>query len=92
MCWWCRCGSTQKSVQPHHSAQRNVDPQEGAIISNGMLPALEIATVLGTEVPARAAFSEVQGLLPCMSRGTELHSNVWALVPTQKVACRNVNM
>ncbi|CAI9590229.1 unnamed protein product, partial [Staurois parvus] len=50
-------------------AQRNADPQAGAIISNGTPPVLENATVLGTKVPVRTAFSEeVQGLLPCVSR------------------------
>ncbi|CAI9610520.1 unnamed protein product, partial [Staurois parvus] len=50
-------------------AQRNADPRVGAISSNGMPPALESATILGTEVPVQAAVSkEVQGLLPCVSR------------------------
>ncbi|CAI9568495.1 unnamed protein product, partial [Staurois parvus] len=53
-------------------AQRIGNPRVGAINSNGTLPTLGTATVLGTEVPVRAAFSEeVQGLLLCMSRGTE---------------------
>ncbi|CAI9554820.1 unnamed protein product, partial [Staurois parvus] len=53
-------------------AQRNADPRAGTISSNCMLPALENATVLGTEVPMWAAFSkEVQGLLPCVSRARE---------------------
>ncbi|CAI9563730.1 unnamed protein product, partial [Staurois parvus] len=52
-------------------AQRNADPQVGAISSNGTQPTLENTTVLGTEVPVWAAFSEVQGLLPCMSRARE---------------------
>ncbi|CAI9589721.1 unnamed protein product, partial [Staurois parvus] len=35
-------------------------------------PALENTTILGTEVPVRAAFSkEVQGLLPCVSLAWE---------------------
>ncbi|CAI9580408.1 unnamed protein product, partial [Staurois parvus] len=56
--------------------QRNADPRVGAFGSNGTPPALENATVLGTEVPVRAAFlEEVQGLLPCVSRGTGVHSN-----------------
>ncbi|CAI9534918.1 unnamed protein product, partial [Staurois parvus] len=50
-------------------AHRIVDPRAGDITSNGMPPALGNATVLGTEVPVRAAFSKVvQGLLPCVSR------------------------
>ncbi|CAI9587233.1 unnamed protein product, partial [Staurois parvus] len=55
--------------------QRNADLQADAISSNGTPPALENAIVLGTEVPARAEFSEVQGLLLCVSRGMGVHSN-----------------
>ncbi|CAI9535118.1 unnamed protein product, partial [Staurois parvus] len=61
--------------------QRNADPRAGSITSNDTPPALENATILGTEVPVQAAFSkEVQGLLPCVSQGTGVHSNKWALV------------
>ncbi|CAI9575909.1 unnamed protein product, partial [Staurois parvus] len=68
-------------------ARTNADLRAGAIISNGTLPALEIATVMETKVPMLAAFSEeVQGLLPCVSRGMGVHSNGWALVPTQNAA------
>ncbi|CAI9610185.1 unnamed protein product, partial [Staurois parvus] len=59
----------------------------GAINSNGTTPILEITTLLGTEVPPRAAiFEEVQGLLPCMSRGMGVHSHeavLPALLKTQ---------
>ncbi|CAI9565772.1 unnamed protein product, partial [Staurois parvus] len=39
-------------------AQRNADPRAGAITSNGTPPALENATVLGTEVPTRGCVFE----------------------------------
>ncbi|CAI9620219.1 unnamed protein product, partial [Staurois parvus] len=53
-------------------AQRNAGLRVGVISSNGTQPTLENATVLGTKVPVRAAFSkEVQVLLPCMSRTRE---------------------
>ncbi|CAI9547805.1 unnamed protein product [Staurois parvus] len=35
---------------------------------------------------------DVQGLLPCVSRCTGVHSNEWALVPTQNTARTAVYM
>ncbi|CAI9534936.1 unnamed protein product, partial [Staurois parvus] len=37
--------------------------------------------------PCGLLFQKCRDFFPCVSRGTGVHSNEWALVPTQNAAC-----
>ncbi|CAI9552317.1 unnamed protein product, partial [Staurois parvus] len=87
LCGWCRCRSARKSVQPHHPHRELRTRGRVPLILMARRPHWKTQPYWETEVPVWAAFSkEVQGLLPCVSWGTGVLSNEWALMPVLNAA------